>query len=416
MQITTITPVHYPLSVRAGVNEFSAAYGELVQRITALGDGGVLHAPDWHCSAEEGDQTDQPGSTAYSDITRDDRDIRLGYWRGRSVDGFELTLHCFNSELAVVELVLEPTPDIDAHALKEWAEEQTKLAISQFANREFARIMATLREANIDNLQLREECSDLKCLWVGSILNLSSEEVQHKNTQALLHQWLDATIRPEDAEDIINGRLRHSLRWLNYVIVAQEHQTDRQKVEAMILAQYFYAVQHYINRDLLADISDVFLEKNLKTSELKLQRVRARTQLHITTYYEARNHLVRAKKQWVEEILQAWDFKDLLENAQRMVDVCSTRINEINNKKRSLASILTDSLLALIGLFAILDLALQFVTYSREMVTSPTLNYYDEQTSGLLSVLATWNIDLFMGVNLLIVVLLGALYAVLKLR
>ena len=50
------------------------------------------------------------------------------------------------------------------------------------------------------------------------------------------------------------------------------------------------------------------------------------------------------------------------------------------------------------------------------MVTSPTLNYYDEQTSGLLSVLATWNIDLFMGVNLLIVVLLGALYAVLKLR
>ena len=49
-------------------------------------------------------------------------------------------------------------------------------------------------------------------------------------------------------------------------------------------------------------------------------------------------------------------------------------------------------------------------------MTSPTLNYYDEQTSGLLSVLATWNIDLFMGVNLLIVVLLGALYAVLKLR
>ena len=227
---------------------------------------------------------------------------------------------------------------------------------------------------------------------------------------------MGATIRPEDAQDIIDGKLDHSLRWLNYVIVESEPRSDRLKIEAMVLAQYFYAVQHQINRDLLADISDVFLEKNIRISETKLQNVRARAQLHITTYYEARNYFVRTKKQWIEEILNAWDFDSLLNNANRMVDVCSTRIDEINVRKRSQSTVLTDGLLAIIGLFAILDLALQFIGYSREVVTSPILNYVDEDTSILFREIAAWNIDYVMAINLIIVLLLGFVYILLKKR
>jgi len=257
--------------------------------------------------------------------------------------------------------------------------------------------------------------------WSSRLLRLGLNE--REGNQSLIENWLAETPHPEHAKEILERDRMDSLVWLNYVVVDDideknqplRHKSDY-KLEAMGLAQYFYAVQHACNSNLYMAISDTYLESNTHVAEDILAGVRATTRMHISDYHENCQYLTRDKKLLLENILAGWDYDQMVQNSERLIEVCSSKIKDIHATRSEKSSFYTDLILVAIGFISLFDLAITISEYSRTYTSNAALGYRDEQPSSFLSGVANMETDLLLLSSVVSIIVLFVVYYVAKRR
>ena len=391
----TVTPVHIPISLKTGTDQASTEYRALMARVTAILDP----------SGTAG-ETNQRAQADYEVIERDTRDIRLFTWQAE-MEGGTLRLHVFPNNVGIAEAHFSLPFTTDAAALAKTAQERAR-AIAESA---YPAFLAELRKIAAVAAQSCLRFEDLqdhepKIYWTSRFIHASDEALKQKAWQELVGKWLQHTFRPSDAAELIAGKRAFSMTWLNYVV---RHAADLPTcTDSMVLAQYYYTAQESRNAQLKEAIDAAYNGGRVGDAEKKLAHSRVSTRLHQIDYHEHLKYLSRRKREMVEDILECWNFDDIVNNGQRMIEVCSARLEEAENKRRERSSVLTDLLLVTLSFFAVFELSLYLTEFSREMMSRPALDYNDENTSIFLRFIAEIDADVMfsLGFGLTLVLVL----------
>lgn len=399
MQVLTITPIAAPFAVKGGVDEFSSQYLALKASFAQLG-AAVL------C----GGMSEGHG---YSKLEEDDKTPKLFTWLDEQT---ETRIHVFPHHLAIAELLLEVEAETPADI-----ESEVQARCSAVLADVYARFVQFLRdslprlgEGVHAALEIDLDVA-FKLHWVSRTLVLSQADLSDAPTQQLLQAWLADTLRPEDAQALIDGERDHSMTWLNYVIVDRDPVLDM-RVEAMILAQYFYTTQEVCNDALRESIESAYLGQSIMEAEQKLESSRVVTRLHLIAYHDYLKFFNRNKKKRMLEILQHWEFDALVDNGYRMIDVASSKLQEVDAKRKDRSNLMTDLLLVALSFFTVFELSLFLVQFSREMLSRPTLDYTDESSSFFLETIARIDTDYMFASGAMLTLVLILIYRFMKFR
>jgi len=355
----------------------------------------------------------------YKEIDRDTRDNRLLLWQTPSDP--DLKVHVFANNIAVVEINLALSDDNNADELAALCQEHTKQRMAQVYPLLIADLKRLFEQGNSKQLCFEQAPSSPNIYWMSRTLITDAQDLKQPKLQQLLRTWLKDTQRPSDADDMIEGNLSYSLSWLNYAITdiqtpSQPTDQDDPRIGAMVLAQYYYSAQENCNKLLKQAINSAFNSKELSQSERQLSYSRAVTRLHLIDFHEHKKFLNRYKRKLLDQIMDNWDFHQLTENSQRMIEVCSSRLEEADNKKRERSTIMTDLLLVTLSFFAVFELSLYLTEFSREMMSRPALDYNDDQSSIFLEFIAGIDADIMFGLGFGLTFLLILTYRFIKVR
>ncbi|WP_299771441.1 hypothetical protein [uncultured Pseudoteredinibacter sp.] len=424
--IRTLLPIHVPLSVNPGINRRASEFDESLR-------SQLTRHPD--LSLPKPKQAQE-----YESTNVDSWESRLCIWQRPDLNP-DLKVHVFTNSIAVAELRLNVPYNNDHEALEKDCQRLSKelmdelypelvLAIERFVAQDDEGLFMLLPDWQ----------QDLKVFWISRTIMLEQEQLQEQRIKDLLSNWLSHTHRPQDAADIIAAKKDHSLTWLNYVLVdyldpsdivqddeeGKENEADNSgpaakqkedpRLDAMILAQYYYTAQEYCNQRLSASIDSAYNHDSIEDVQEQLSDSRLISRLHQVDYYEHLKFLTRPKRLLLEGILDCWDYSALQDNSQRMIDICSSRIEEVESRKRERASRLTDFLLVALSFFAVFELSLYLMELSREMMSRPALSYTDENSSLFLEVIANVDTDVMFGTGFALTLLLVLIYQFIKSR
>jgi hypothetical protein len=249
--------------------------------------------------------------------------------------------------------------------------------------------------------------------WISRALLLKKTELA--SNQSLITNWLCETKHPQHAAQIIASEIDYSMTWLNYVLVNEEQHTGNDyRVEGMILAQYYYCAQDNCNNNLKQAIDNAYLDPKLQKAEKQLSASRVETRLHYIAYNEQLKYLTRNKRALLITILDDWGFEALVENGQRMVDVCSSKLQSVDIQRRERSTMMTDLLLVALSFFTVFELSLSLTEFSREVMSRPALDYNDETRSAILGAIANIDVDTMFSLGFGLTLVLIIIYRVMK--
>ncbi|MCW8857919.1 MAG: hypothetical protein OQJ95_11185 [Kangiella sp.] len=403
--LTTISPVQIGVGLKLGVNTASAKYESFIDAVCEL--EGCTNAS----SLKSQDQQ-------YSKLNDDVKNLRLFIWEDAENN---VKLHVFPNNIAIAEVTLEYSEVLTSEQLEALSQADTRKAI-QTVWGGFVSFVNKVR--NINNNDILdydiEQMAKPDVHWISRAILLNQQSLQKNNIQKLIKEWLSNTRDPDDAEKIIAGEKKYSMTWLNYVVVEPSHWQESAaldyRVDSMILSQYFYTAQENCNKQLIDAIEHAYVSKKLLQAENELSTSRVAARMHLISYHEHLKYLTRAKRKLVADILECWEFDTLVQNSKRMVEVCSSRLEEADHKRRERSTVLTDLLLVTLSFFAVFELSLYLVEFSREMMSRPALDYNDESTSFFLSFIANIDTDYMFGFGVGLTVILIVLYRKIKAR
>lgn len=403
--LTTISPVQIGVGLKLGVNNSSAKYQAFINAVCEL--EGCTNASILKSQNQQ-----------YSKLNDDVKNLRLFIWEDTEN---KVKLHVFPNNIAIAEVALQYSEVLTSEQLEALSQADTRKAI-QLAWGGFIAFVNQVRQLkNSDILDYNiEQMAKPDVHWISRAILLRDQDLKKSNIQKLITEWLSNTRDPQDAEKIIAGESQYSMTWLNYVVVNPAHWQEGTsldyRIDSMILSQYFYTAQENCNKQLMEAIELAYVSKNLLQAESELSISRVAARMHLINYHEHLKYLTRAKRKLVANILECWEFDTLVQNSKRMVEVCSSRLEEADHKRRERSTVLTDLLLVTLSFFAVFELSLYLVEFSREMMSRPALDYNDESTSFFLSFIANIDTDYMFGFGILLTVILILIYRKIKTR
>ncbi|MCU7891354.1 MAG: hypothetical protein KZQ78_06965 [Candidatus Thiodiazotropha sp. (ex Ustalcina ferruginea)] len=356
----------------------------------------------------------------YESLAVDVRSIQIATWRDAESD-HEIYFHIFPNRVGIVETTLRDI-EVENSGLLERQIQDLSAKLIQDAFQRFSVFMEQLYVAVDHAFSQKIEhghqsiADGPRIFWSSRVLILSEAQIQKPVWQGIIRDWLSNTENPKDADAIIAGRQDYSMTWLNYVVVKPKSERQDYRIKAMILAQYFYTAQEICNLQLRNAIASAYVNEKLLEAQQGLERSRVAANLHIISFHEHVKYLTRPKRRVLDEILKSWEFDQLVENGQRMVDVCSNRIQEANARRRERSSTMTDLLLVALSFFAVFELAIYLTEYSREVMSRPALDYTDDRPSFFLSFIAGIDADIMFSLGFCATLLLIIIYRFIKTR
>lgn len=404
VKLITFSPVATGLALKPIVDQSAADYRE---RLSAMADlPATVRVPTADRQA--------PAST-YEDLSSDDVDLRLCVFSPPlDVDDETLRIHVFPGAYAIVEYVFPPPEELSAAKIEAHALTRTRAVVG--AVREgLDDVMGRLRRALPDDwIEQDEAASDFCIEWTARTLVLSPEELSPHET--LIDHWLANTARPGDARDIVDGDRDYSMTWLNYVIASDDPRRIGMLCSAMRISQFFYARQNAINGRARRALAQAFATQDIREAQSLLAGARADIQLLRIQYDTLSSLLNRNKRRVIAGIMEVWDYPTLVDNGHRMVEACTSRIQEISAQRTERSSFVTDLILTVITFLAVIDVLLTLSQYSREVMSRPVLEYQDSDLSWILSGVAAVDTDRVLIGGALSVFTLLLIYAYWKLR
>lgn len=418
-----IAPIYSQLSIRMGVDQFAPAFIKQLKNINLQLDNSAEEGtPQANFRGEFihlGGQQDE--DQEYLSTDKDSKDIRLMCWLPS--DASNIVFHLFTNHIAIAEVELE----IDITELSSQAENEASLVeliedkVQKLAKEKiqqhylhFCQDLTQLSFFLTNNFVLSSPPASMSFSWVARTMVTNKEQLKRKDFQQLITSWLKQTGRPEDAADIISGHKNHSLTWLNYVIKDVQPIGEDPKIQIMVLAQYYYISQENCNKALRGAIESAYSVSTKQKIDKLLSNTRTACRLNQISFFENIKFLNRPNRALLEDILNGWKFDQIVENSERMIEVCNGRLQEEDNKKRERSSLMTDFLLVALSFFAVFELSLYLTEFSREMMSRPALDYNDNRSSLFLSFIAEIDADIMFSLGFGLTLLLILVYRYIK--
>lgn len=426
-QITfrAIAPIYSPLCLHIGVDQFSKSFVESLQAINV----GINVEQDknplkWHgkflnLSGQENEQRQ------YQSTDRDSKDIRLMCWvpNSNDKDNTHVMFHVFTNHITIVEV--EFTVDISSlrtttqttselvTAIEEKVQQLAEEQVAQFYD-SFCQDIQHLKPLLSHNYIISNSDDSISTNWVARTMIINDDHLLDKEFQHILTAWLKKTGRPEDAADIIAAKKNHSMTWLNYVVKDVKCVGEDPYIQVMVLAQYYYISQEHCNSALRSAIEIAYAPRQKQKVDKVLANTRTACRLNKIAFYENIKFLSQPNRVLLEDILNGWKFEQLVENSERMVEICNARLQEEDNKKRERSTVMTDFLLVTLSFFAVFELSLYLTEFSREMMSRPALDYNDNKSSFFLSIIAEIDADIMFSFGFGLTLLLIMVYRYIK--
>ncbi|MBL4900846.1 MAG: hypothetical protein JKX76_14635 [Colwellia sp.] len=418
-----IAPIYSPLSLHLGVDQFSKEFNKSLKAISleyVIDTNGNNIPIDWqgkflHVGGQQNEKRQ------YQSTNNNSKDVRLMCWSPSDNDN--VMFHVFSNHIAIAEVELT----IDITEFKKLTDSSDKLV--------------ALIEARVQNLAEKQLelyfddfCQDLQTLksnlsqdfvysvvssaesgdWIARTMLLSNEQLVQEDMVSILTAWLKNTSRPQDAADILAGEKEYSMTWLNYVVKNAKAVGEDPNIQIMVLAQYYYVSQENCNSALRGAIEVAYARTKKQKTDKILASTRTACRLNQVAYFENIKFLNRPNRALLENILSGWGFNQLVENSERMTEICNARLQEEDNKKRERSTIMTDFLLVGLSFFAVFELSLYLTEFSREMMSRPALDYNDSKSSFFLSVIAEIDVDIMFSFGFGLTLLLIIVYRYIK--
>jgi len=400
VSVLTISPIYVPIELKTGVDRSSVKYVSFKKQLK-----------EHKTIFTSGDNIEKE----YESIEHDSWEHRLFIWQDETLSP-NVLFHVFPNNIAIVVIEQKFNYQDDVKVLENEVQQYTNEQISQFYPAFVNAITGLKTELSQDlfNFELTNS-QTTNVFWISRTLLLRANTLSKSVSQKLITKWLNYTYRPIDAQEIISGEIDCSLTWLNYVIVDLIHPID-ERLESMILAQYYYSAQECCNKLLKHAIDSAYNSpNNIQTHDL-LSKSRVITRLHEVDYHEHLKYLTRTKREYIKKILECWDFEQLTKNGQRMIVICSSKIEDTENKKREKSSLTTDLLLVALSFFTVFELSLYLTELSREMMSRPALDFNDDSRSFILQFIAGIDTDVMFSSGFFLTLLLVFIYKIIKSR
>jgi hypothetical protein len=259
-------------------------------------------------------------------------------------------------------------------------------------------------------------------LWVTRSLVVDPAE---PCADLMVRHWIkDVVMVDEDrspADRLLDGELGHLVRWLNYVFIDQSGAGGRMRPgdpyrdqwEALRYAQVFYGVLDQIDSRLsriLADSAAAGSRWELQRLKDQLTNLSRRGELIILERKDLSKYLKRAVRVEMDEILEFWDYVNVLEEPVRFkVEICDRRLGELAARRTARSALFTDLILLGIAVTSIIGTALAVTDFGRSMATNPDTTAYDLGRSSIVEWIASQPADAILvasgGLSLLLVAL-----------
>lgn len=439
IRFRAIAPIYSPLNLRLGVDQFSTQF---IAQLTELNShSAVIEQKSWQGKFINfagkpqngaGSETDTSPDTEsqYQSIDVNSKEVRLMSWQPNEQSN--LIFHVYPNNIAVVEVEVE----LDINQLigdvscndktVKLLEDEVQLLAKQKIRAHFDDFCQDLRQLkpklSNDYIVSNEPCI-AGISWVSRTMLLTGQELAQERNSNVLKAWLAKTNRPQDAADIIAGTKNYSFTWLNYALKNAKPVGQDPYLDIMALCQYYYVSQENCNTALRSAIEGAYVsttvgDKEKQSRKQPIEKMLARTRtacrLNKIVFYENIKYLTRPNRAFLKDILSGWEFDQLVENSERMIEVCDARLQEEDNKKRERSSIMTDYLLVALSFFAVFELSLYLTEFSREMMSRPALDYNDSKSSFFLSVIAEIDADIMFSFGFGLTLLLILVYRYLK--
>lgn len=400
VNIQTISPIYVPIELKTGVDRSSPQYQKFQALINQQLETVLLNSSD--------------DNAEYQSITKDSWEHRLFTWSNHQQD-CSIEIHVFPNNIGVAAINHQFEYQGDSDTLEKSAQDQAKRIINNIYADFYQSLASICALPHGNYFKLDAELSgDSAVFWVSRTVLVDSSALSQPLAKKLITEWLEHTHRPDDAKDILSGQLKYSLSWLNYVVV--DATTNDERIDSMILAQYYYAAQENCNKLLKQAIDSAYNNSKSHDAQKMLSRSRVNTRMHQVDYHEHLKYLTRSKRKMLEDILACWNYDQLTENGQRMIEICSSKIEETNNQKRERSSLLTDLILVALSFFTVFELSLYLTELSREMMSRPTLDFNDDSPSFMLRFIAEIDTDVMFASGFILTLFLVFVYKHIKSR
>jgi hypothetical protein len=428
-QITfrAIAPIYSPLSLHLGVDQFSTAFIQTLKAVNlnATNDSAGEQRPlNWqgkifHLGGEQNEDRQ------YQSTDKNSKDVRLMCWTPTSndTDSHDVMFHVFTNHIAVAEVAV--TVDISALALLSNSTDELVSLIEEEVQRsaeekialcsdDFNQDLQKLKVFLPDDFVFSEVKPAESGTWVARTMMVNNEQLAQADFQRLLTSWLKKTSRPADAADMIAGRKNYSMTWLNYAVKDAKAIGEDAYIQMMVLSQYYYVSQENCNSALRGAIEVAYARNKKNKIDKVLATTRTACRLNQIAYFENIKFLNKPNRALLEDILNGWKFDQLVDNSERMIEICNARLQEEDNKKRERSTVMTDFLLVTLSFFAVFELSLYLTEFSREMMSRPALDYNDNKSSFFLGVIAEIDADIMFSFGFGLTLLLIIVYRYIK--
>ncbi|MEL6825762.1 MAG: hypothetical protein AAFN91_05885 [Pseudomonadota bacterium] len=409
MRIITISPLYIPLELKSGIDPRLKLYESVIAALPARSE--EFFAPN---RDETSDRAD------FGDLSQDDYDLRLLVWTPAvEEDEPRAEFHIYSNGICSVMLdfILDDThsaADTEGLVQRITCEQVDRYAPRM--NQLLADICARLPKYVIDQDQTMQDVSSADIAWTARMAVIEEPWLTTPTGQAFVTNWLSETLRPEDAQEMIDRKRDSSVTWVNYAVVNTPDTDLAETFHIVRLAQFFFAAQYHLNLQTQRALIEASFEKNVRKANQMLNDAREKMQHLSIQFHVQRSFLRRSRKEAMDMMLHGWDFDDLVENGERMVQASTSKIDQIYSKRSERSSFVTDLILAGIALLTVIEVSLYFTEYSRQLMSNPALEYYDDDMSWVLSSIAGIDTDTVLIGGALSILTLVGLYAYWKLK
>lgn len=424
-----ISPLRVDCLLQPGVEfreprETHKFWGEIAQKV---GAELMRQSPD-----KEGLQYESAHSINLDNdisILESDLDVPKNYLHDEdprlSIEGIRWHLCDFGILLVVTRLSVQ----IDGRAAAD-IEQEVQEAAMKVNNALISDMYTELRktiqaEDGHENFVIFDSGPEIEHAWASRALIFDPKTAEHDPVQKQFAiDWMSSNENSAQLiEQLINHQLLHYADWMNYIYVEETPDNSirlQEMWKALLRAQFYYAAMGRIDSKLMGILAWAMSQSSdISTTKLR-EQLRFEMDFAEALFLkksEVGKFVNPSSRIETERILTVWDVDDVLANPIRTkLEICQTRLDNLESDRARSASFFTDLILMVIGVTSILGTALAVVSLGRSASADPDQTVYDFGAGDLTTWISTQPIDVILLISTIVSVLMVAVFVVARKR
>jgi hypothetical protein len=261
-------------------------------------------------------------------------------------------------------------------------------------------------EGTGDEVDWVEAKTRQSALWITRSMILSEAD----SVGARLEEWLEPAAVFRSWRDSMRDR-GYAMEWLRYAFseTGADGQIDVDAWESMLFCQYFWAAVEKAEQETFRILGGSARQhgEGLRPRHWfeALSSARLEAELIMARYRHLRRYAARSRQPMIDEIMEGWNFDELVENLEKSVAICRENLEHMLHHATARSTVWTDLLLFFIGSYAVLDFLISIAVLGRSMNADAMLGLRDEGVFNILATVARLPMDLIIssGFGLIIV-------------